>query len=65
MSGDKELFQLMDSREGRTSKQIHFIPEADAPRILKIDSRIQTIKKYRGLIVAGAIILAFLMGLAV
>lgn len=65
MSGDNELFQIMDSREGRSSKQIHFIPAEDAPRILALDERIQTLKKYRGVIIAGAIVLAFLLGVAV
>lgn len=65
MSGDKELFQIMDSRVGRTSKQTHFIPEADAPRILKIDARIQQIRKYQPAIIAGAIIFAFLVGMCV
>ena len=65
MSGDNELFQIMDSRAGHSSKQIHFIPEKDADRILKLDERIQTIKKYKGLIYAGVILLAFLLGVSV
>lgn len=65
MSGDKELFQMMDGRQGRISKQIHFIPQEDASRVLKIDARIQAIKKYRGLIFAGIVLLAFLLGVSV
>ena len=65
MIGDKELFQMMDSREGHTSKQIHFISEEDAPRIMKIDARIQQIRKYQPMIIAGAIIFAFLVGMCV
>ena len=65
MSGDKELFQIMDSRTGRKNKQVHFIPEEDASRVLKIDARIQTIKKYRGFIFAGIVLLAFLLGVSV
>ena len=65
MSGDIELFRMMDSRVGHSSKQIHFIPEKDADRILKLDERIQTIKKYKGVIYAGFVLLAFLLGVSV
>lgn len=69
MSGDKELFEMMRSR-GNSAGQlpgaaVHFIPAADAPRVLDIDRRIQKIKCYRGWIIAGAIVLAFLIGVGV
>ena len=69
MSGDKELFEMMRSRGTRAgqlpSAAVHFIPAEDAPRVLDIDRRIQKIKQYRSWIIAGAIVLAFLMGVSV
>lgn len=69
MSGDKELFEMMRSRGTSggqlPSASVHFIPAADAPRVLGIDRRIQKIKRYRGWIIAGAILLAFLIGVSV
>lgn len=69
MSGDKEIFEMMRSR-GNGSGQlpgavVHYIPAEDAPRVLDIDRRIQKIKQYRGWIIAGAILLAFLIGVRV
>ena len=67
MSGVTELFEMMASR-GTGANQlpgraVHFIPEENAPMVLAIDSRIQKIRRYRGWIIAGAIVLAFLIGL--
>lgn len=65
MNGDKELFEMMRSRRcgGKLpGKTVHFIPEETAPAVLAIDSRIQQIRKYRGLFIAGTILLAFLLG---
>lgn len=69
MSGDKELFEMMGTR-GRSAGRlpgasVHFIPAEDASRVLDLDRRIQKIKSYRGYIIAGAIVLAFLIGLSV
>lgn len=69
MSGDKELFEMMRSRGSSAGQlpgaSVHFIPAEDASRVLEIDRRIQKIKRYRGWIIAGAIILAFLIGVRV
>lgn len=66
MNGDKELFEMMGSR-GRNADQlpgkiVRFIPEDTAPYALAIDARIQQIKKHRVAIIAGSVILAFLVG---
>lgn len=69
MSGDKELFEMMQSR-GRNAGQIpgkvvRFIPEETADTVLKIDERIQKIRQNQGWFITGAIALAFLLGVCV
>lgn len=68
MNGDKELFEMMKSR-GNSANQnpgaaVHFIPEQDAPRVLEIDRRIQKLKDCQPWFVAGALLLAFLIGVS-
>ena len=69
MSGDKELFEMMASRNTRSgqlpSKSIHFIPEETADSVLKINERIQKIRKNQGWFITGAIAFAFLLGVCV
>ena len=48
MSGDKELFEMMQnrSRAGQLpGKTVRFIPEETADTVLKIDARIQKIRQ--------------------
>lgn len=69
MSGDKELFEMMGSRGLNANqlpgKTVRYIPEDTAPYVLAIDARIQQIKRHRVAIIAGSIILAFLVGVCV
>lgn len=46
------------------SKVVHFIPENRAESVLALDERIQKVKQYTPLIVFGAVVLAFLLGLS-
>lgn len=45
-------------------KVVHFIPEETASTVLAIDARIQNIREHMPLIVTGAVVLSFLIGLA-
>lgn len=68
MSGDKELFEMMQnrSRAGQLpGKTVRFIPEETADTVLKIDARIQKIRQNQVWFITGAIALAFLLGVCV
>lgn len=45
-------------------KTVHFIPEETAPAVLAIDNRIQQLREHMPQIVTGAVVLSFLIGLA-
>lgn len=71
MSGDKELFEMMSNRgsggELPTCDAMAVVPKrlaVAAKKLEPIDERIQKIMRYRPWIVAGAILLAFLIGTA-
>lgn len=69
MNGDKELFEMMANRGGNANQlpvaAVHFIPADTAPHVLAIDKRVQQLRKHSAWIIAGAILLAFLVGVSV
>lgn len=66
MDADYEVISMVNRKAGRggelPGKVIHFITEETAPQVLAIDKRIQQIRKYQGVLIGGAIGLAFLIG---
>ena len=66
MDADYEVISMVNRKAGRggelPGKVIHFIPEETAPQVLAIDKRIQQIRQYQGVLIGGAIGLAFLIG---
>lgn len=71
MSGDKELFEMMSNRgsggELPACDALAVVPmrlAIAAKKMQPIDERIQKIKQYRFWIIAGLILLAFLIGTA-
>ena len=66
MDADYEVISMVNRKAGRggelPGKVIHFIPEETAQQVLAIDKRIQQIRKYQGVLIGGAIGLAFLIG---
>ena len=65
----EEIRSIMNNRHKNAgqlpSKAVHFIPEARAESVLALDERIQKLHEKLPLIVTGAIVLSFLIGLAV
>lgn len=63
---DYEVISMVNRKAGRggelPGKAIHFIPEETAPHVLAIDRRIQQIRRYQGLLICAAIVLAFMIG---
>ena len=78
MSGDRELFEMMRNRGSGgelptcdamavVPKRLAVVPKrlaVAAKKLEPIDERIQKIMRYRPWIIAGAILLAFLIGTA-
>ena len=66
MDADYEVISMVNRKAGRggelPGKVIHFIPEETADTVLAIDKRIQQIRQYQGVLIGGAIGLAFLIG---
>lgn len=69
MDADYEVISMVNRKAGRggqlPGKIVHFIPEENAPSVLAIDKRIQKIREHMPVIVTGALVLSFLIGLAV
>lgn len=66
MDADYEVISMVNRKAGPggelPSRVIHFIPEETADFVLAIDKRIQQLRKYQGVLIGGAIALAFLIG---
>lgn len=66
MDADYEVISMVNRKAGPggelPSKVIHFIPEDTAPQVLAIDKRIQQIRQHQGILIAGLVFLAFLIG---
>ena len=66
MDADYEVISMVNRKAGPggelPGKTIHFIPEETAGTVLAIDKRIQQIRQYQGVLIGGAIGLAFLIG---
>lgn len=66
MDADYEVIRMVNRRAGSggelPSKKIHFIPAETADTVLAIDKRIQQIRQHQGVLISGAIALAFLIG---
>jgi hypothetical protein len=69
MDADYEVISMVNRKAGRggqlPGKVIHFIPKENAASVLAIDKRIQQIREHMPMIVTGALVLSFLIGLAV
>lgn len=69
MDADYEVISMVNRKAGRggqlPGKIVHFIPEETAESVLAIDKRIQQIREHMPMIVTGALVLSFLIGLAV
>lgn len=65
---DYEVISMVNRKAGRGGqlprKAVHFIPEETAPAVLAIDKRIQQIREHMPQIATGAVVLSFLIGLA-
>ena len=65
----EEIRSIMSSRYQNANqlpgKAVHFIPESRAASVMALDERIQKIREKMPVIVTCAIILSFLIGLAV
>ena len=68
LDADYEVISMVNRKAGRggqlPGKAVHFIPEENAPAVLAIDKRIQQIREHMPQIVTGAVVLSFLIGLA-
>ena len=67
---DLEVISMVNKGRGSGGelpcKVIHFIPEQNAPMVLALDARIRQAKAVMPYIVAGAaVLLAFIIGLAI
>ena len=66
MDADYEVISMVNRKAGHggelPGKVIHYIPEETADHVLAIDKRIQQIRQHQGILIAGAVILAFLIG---
>lgn len=66
MDADREVISMVNRRAGSggelPGKVVRFIPEETADTVLAIDKRIQQIRQYQGVLIGGAIALAFLIG---
>ena len=66
MDADREVISMVNRRSGSggelPGKVVRFIPEETADTVLAIDKRIQQIRQYQGVLIGGAIALAFLIG---
>ena len=66
MDADYEVISMVNRKAGPggelPGKVVRFIPEDTADTVLAIDRRIQKIRQHQGVLVVGAIFLAFLIG---
>lgn len=68
MDADYEVISMVNKKRGcggqLPSKTIRFIPEDRADSVLKLDERIQRVRELMPVIVTGAIIVSFILGLS-
>ena len=68
MDADYEVISMVNKKKNCSgqlpSKMIRFIPEDRANSVLKLDERIQRVRELMPVIVTGAIIVSFILGLS-
>ena len=68
MDADYEVISMVNKKRNcggqLPSKMIRFIPEDRADSVLKLDERIQRVRELMPVIVTGAIIVSFILGLS-
>lgn len=66
LDADYEVIGMVNKGHGPggelPTRALHFIPKETAPQVLAIDRRIQQIRAHRWIFIAGAIVIAFLIG---